>query len=111
MTAQSQLHRAEHNYSRQEPKWGKTMDESQVEKLADEMMRSGAPYDPFEAQNFLDALDDYASSYPASMGSLLDGLRSEESPSIGGNIISHVSKTYNRQRALDAARHQLENEE
>lgn len=111
MTTQSQLHRAERNYSRQEPKWGKTMDESQVEKLADEMMQPGRAYDPFEAQNFLDALDDYAASKPDSMGRILFSLRAGKRRDIAGSFFSIISREYSRQRALDAARNQLENEE
>lgn len=110
MTTQSQLHRAERNYYRQEPKWGKTMDESQVEKLADEMMQPGGAYDPFEAQNFLDALDYCATKSPGSMNEIMS-IFQMSLPGLASLKLSDVSKKYNYQRALDAARHQLENEE
>lgn len=110
MIAQSQLHRAERNYYRQEPKWGKTMDESQVEKLADEMMKPGALYDPFEAQNFLDAMDHCAFNDPHQFSKFMDALKN--GICADAYIFQRsMTENYNRRNALDAARHQLENEE
>lgn len=86
------------------------MDESQVEKLADEMMQPGGAYDPFEAQNFLDALDHYAFNDPHKFSQFMDAVKN--GIHTDASIFQRsMTENYNRQCALDAARHQLENEE